>query len=202
MSENPNSKDDFTSKLENSINMTIIEELKDINNPDILVSHLRNLNKIYEDNLEKQHFFKSTQSLLNEEASLVLKKIKTIEEKITKKKEELNENKTRLNHKEKQRRSFFESLQQDNEKEIILKKNSILTEEIENLELSKKQSDNSNHNFSNLTTIDFDKKKSDIIILITKILELLNNEKLENISRYNYLIIDKSIEISDFTIPE
>lgn len=202
MSENPNSKDDFTSKLENSINMTIIEELKDINNPDILVSHLRNLNKIYEDNLEKQHFFKSTQSLLNEEASLVLKKIKTIEEKITKKKEELNENKTRLNHKEKQRRSFFESLQQDNEKEIILKKNSILTEEIENLELSKKQSDNSNHNFSNLTTIDFDKKKSDIIILITKILELLKNEKLENISRYNYLIIDKSIEISEFTIPE
>lgn len=202
MSENPNSKDDFRSNLENSINMTIIEELKDINNPDILVSHLRNLNKIYEDNLEKQHFFKSTQSLLNEEASLILKKIKTVEEKITKKKEELNENKTRLNHKEKQRRSFFESLQQDNEKEIILKKNSILTEEIKNLELSKKQSDNSNHNFSNLTTIDFDKKKSDIIILITKILELLKNEKLENISRYNYLIIDKSIEISEFTIPE
>ena len=203
MSESVDSKDNSTLELENSINMLPIEELKDIHNPDLLVKYLQDLNKIYEHNLEKRFFLEKAQLILSEDISLVQKKIKTIEGEITKKKENLSKNIITLKDKKNnRRRSFFENLQQDNEKEILLKKNNILTEEIKNLELSKKQSVNSNHNFCDLTMVNFDKKNSEIIILIKKILEILKNEKIGNISRDNYLIIEKSIEISDFTFLE
>ena len=203
MSEITNSKDDFASELKNSINLLPIEELKDIHNPDILVNYLQDLNKIYKENLENQHLLEKSDSRLNEDVSLVLKKIKTIEEEMTKKKESLNKNKITLNGKQNNRRiSFFESLQYNDEKEIILKKNNILSEEIKNLESSKKQSVNSYHNFRNLTKVNFSERNSEIIILITKTLEILKTKNLENISEERFIIIEKSIEISDFLFPE
>ena len=203
MSEIANSKDDFILELKNGINLPPIDELKDIHNPDLLVNYLQDLNKIYEENEEDQYFLEKADSRLNEDVSLAEKKIKTIEKEITKKKESLNKNKITLNSKQNKRRiSFFESLQYDDEKEIILKKNNILSEEIKNLESSKKKSDNSYHNFRNLTKVNFSERNSEIIILITNILEILKTKNLENISKERFIIIEKSIEISDFLFPE
>lgn len=203
MSEIANSKDDFILELKNSINLPPIEELKDIHNPDILVNYLQDLNKIYEENVEDQHFLEKADTRLNEDVSLVEKKIKTIEEEINKKKESLNKNKITLNSKQNNRLGgFFERLQYDDEKEMIQKKNKVLSEEIENLESFKKESNNSYQNFRNLTKVNFDEKKSKLIILITKILEILRTKNLEDISKEKFIIIEKSIEISDFLFPE
>lgn len=203
MSEITNSRDDFTLELENSIKIPSIEELKDTYNPDILINYLQDLNRIYEKNSENQLFLEKADLKLNEDVSLVQKKIKTIEEEINKKKESLNKNKITLNTKQNNRLGgFFERLQYDDEKEMIQKKNNLLNEEIENLELLKKQSNNSYQNFRNLTKVNFDEKKSKLIILITKILEILMTKNLENISKEKFIIIEKSIEISDFFFPE
>ncbi len=202
MPENKDYESDLPTKFEN-IDMLIKEDYQNVTNPNTLISYLRLIDKSYEKNLEDQHFFEKTRSVLNEELSLVEKKIQTFEKAITQKKKEQDNNINILNNKKKTHRtSFFDILQQDNEKEVILKKNNVLSEEIKNLELSKKKSENSKHNLCDFKRLDFDKKKSELITVIKKIVLCLQDLNLEDISENDYQIIYKSIKRTDLTFPE
>ena len=85
MPENKDYESDLPTKFEN-IDMLIKEDYQNVTNPNTLISYLRLIDKSYEKNLEDQHFFEKTRSVLNEELSLVEKKIQTFEKAITQKK--------------------------------------------------------------------------------------------------------------------
>ena len=174
-------------------------ENKNIEQP-MLIKYLENINSHYYENIEKQKIIDELQSNLNESIEIINRKKDIYEDKISGNKQKIDNLNSELKKNKGKFKSFFDSLQETNDQEISQKKINFLQNETEELNKVKKKIDHSLNSFNKLENLDYSQRNKNLIIIKTDILKRLETAKLDNLSKDEISIINKSINLSDNSI--
>ena len=174
-------------------------ENKNIEQP-MLIKYLENINSHYYENIEKQKIIDELQSNLDESIEIINRKKDIYEDKISGNKQKIDNLNSELKKNKGKFKSFFDSLQETNDQEISQKKINFLQNEIEELNKVKKKIDHSLDSFNKLENLDYSQRNKNLIIIKTDILKRLETVKLDNLSKDEISIINKSINLSDNSI--
>ena len=174
-------------------------ENKNIEQP-MLIKYLENINSHYYENIEKQKIIDELQSNLDESIEIINRKKDIYEDKISGNKQKIDNLNSELKKNKGKIKSFFDSLQETNDQEIYKKKINFLQNEIEELNKIKKKIDHSLDSFNKLENLDYSQRNKNLIIIKTDILKRLETVKLDNLSKDEISIINKSINLSDNSI--
>jgi len=166
----------------------------------VLIKYLENINSQYYENVEKQKIIDELQSNLDESIEIINKKKEIYENKISGNKQKIDNLNSELKKNKGKFKSFFDSLQETNDQEISQKKINFFQNEIEELNKVKKKIDQSQNSFNKLENLDYSQRNKNLIIIKTDILKRLETVKLDNISKDDINIINKSINLSDNSI--
>ncbi len=166
----------------------------------VLIKYLENINSQYYENVEKQKIIDELQSNLGESIEIINKKKEIYENKISGNKQKIDNLNSELKKNKGKFKSFFDSLQETNDQEISQKKINFFQNEIEELNKVKKKIDHSQNSFNKLENLDYSQRNKNLIIIKTDILKRLETVKLDNISKDDINIINKSINLSDNSI--
>ena len=174
-------------------------ENKNIEQP-MLIKYLENINSQYYENIEKQQIINELQSNLDKSIEIINKKKEIYEDKISGNIQKIDNLNSELKKNRGKFKSFFDSLQETNDQEISQKKINFFQNEIEELNNVKKKIGHSQNTFNKLENLDYSQRNKNLIIIKTDILKRLETVKLDNLSRDEISIINKSMNLSDNSI--